>query len=232
MREADPLTEFERQLAARLLDYSDAFVRSREPADIASRVVADARRDRMHYVRWLTGVAAAAALVAAVAIVLPRVLDRSIGDEPVHSASSVVDTLFDETSTCRTALGGHAVEVTYPATWFTRRCIWFGPDPLRIADPGQAPLGAVITLGAVPSPPLQGSSNEPRRGFVDGLPWTRTFESTTENETRITHLVYYIVLDPAAGEPTMVATTSTASEGDENLNAEVLDRMVERLTFP
>lgn len=79
---------------------------------------------------------------------------------------------------------------------------------------------------------LQGSSNEPRRGFVDGLPWTRTFESTTENETRITHLVYYIVLDPAAGEPTMVATTSTASEGDENLNAEVLDRMVERLTFP
>lgn len=231
MREADPLTDFERQLAVRLTDYSDEFVLSRDPDDIANRVVADARTNRIRLAWWLTGTAAAAALLAVIVIVLPGVLSRGAGEEPEQSAG-FADDLFDETSTCDTVLGGHAVHVTYPATWFTLRCLWFGPDPLRLDDPGQAPQGAAITLGTVPSPPLQGSSREPRRGFVDGRPWTRVFEPSVEDGTRITHLIYYIVLDLAAGEPTMVAATSTAVDGDEDLYATVLDRLIERLSFP
>lgn len=228
MREADGLTPFERTLTRRLLDYSDDLVHARPSADVAWSVTSQAAAGSGRLRRWLAGFAVTAVVVAAVILVFPGLPNLGTDDPAQTPPADVADDLFTTTMSCEALLGGFTVQVTYPAEWFTSQCIWFGPVQLNPDDAG-APDGTAITLGAVPSAPRQG--DEPRRGTVDGRPWIRVFEASQGGETSVTHLIYYITLDPAAGEPTMVAATSTASSSDHDLNAAVLDRMVERLSF-
>jgi hypothetical protein len=185
--------------------------------------------------RWLIGAAVAVAVTAIAVIAAGALLRES--DEADPSAAEAAEDLFIETATCEAKLGGHTVEVTYPAAWFSAEprdagCIYFGTVPIEIPDPmTERPDGISISLGAVPSPPLEGSGRNRREGVVAGHPWIRQIETTTENGVRVDYLVYYIVLDPARGEPTMVASTTTSSAGDEALNVEVLDRLIARLSF-
>lgn len=144
------------------------------------------------------------------------------------STSEAADALFEAVATCEAEVAGYAVEVTYPADWVAADdCTWFDPD-----RPGDEAGGAephAILLGAVPVAPIQ--RTEPTSGVVDGKPWIRVFESTRDQDVLTSYLYYYITLDPVAGEPTMVAITSTDAHGDHELNAAVLDRIVERLDF-
>lgn len=148
---------------------------------------------------------------------------------PEVTTAEAADALFETTSTCEADVAGYAVEVTYPATWFAAEdCSWFDPDPPEVGDGGEPRMGA-IEFGAVPFTPIQG--REPTSGTVDGKPWIRVFETTRDEDTTVRHLVYYITLDPIAEEPTMVAATSTSASNDHELNAAVLDRMIESLDF-
>lgn len=145
----------------------------------------------------------------------------------VVSITDVADALFETVATCEAEVAGHVVEVAHPAAWFAADdCTRFDPDGPAVDD-AEAPVA--IVFGAVPSAPIQG--REPTSGTVDGRPWIRVFESSRDGDVLVRHLVYYITLDPADGEPTMVAATSTSASGDHELNAAVLDRIVARLDF-
>jgi hypothetical protein len=173
-------------------------------------------------------------LVHRIGLVLLTGLIVGCAFEPGPSETSVAeaaDALFETVATYKAEVAEHVVDVAYPAAWFSADdCTWFDPQPRADPDADVVDPPPAIQFGAVPSAPLQG--REPTSGVVDGKPWIRTFESTREEDVLVRHLVYYITLDPLEGAPTMVAATSTSAPNDPELNAAVLDRIVERLDFP
>lgn len=239
MNEGEALSADERRISRRLVAYADDVIVARPPADVAAQAIASTVGLRWSRIGvWTTALAGTAVVITLLAVLVPQLVNRPINEPAAVTAADEADVLFSETSTCEAVLAGWSVQVTYPAEWSAAGsddagCTWFGPRPIVVSEPiTQAPEGIAITLGAVPSTPLEGTERRRTEGFVNGHPWTRQIETTTEDGREVNHVVYYIVLDPARDEPTMVAATSTASAGDLSLNVEVLDRLVARLSFP
>ena len=156
-------------------------------------------------------------------------------------ASAEADALFDDTQTCANDVGGYSVE--FPATWFTNEpgeappCSWFSAQSpesgtarlVALSAPAHVPIWIKIFeggIGQIPEWPRLLTEEV----AIDGLGGHRTEDLAPGRPPELMY-GYSVWLDANPTGLKLTAGTSSAADGDYELNKAVLDRMMSTLEF-